>query len=91
MDECLFGERKWAHSLIGYAVPVWRDYFEKDYTVYTGSYTVIHKKRGYWVELEDGTTLQSGGAPEGEYTGTLVYACRSKIVVGREDAVPQNS
>lgn len=65
-----------------YTVPVWQDYFVKDYAVYTGTYTVTHQHKAYWIELEDGTTLQSGGAPEGEYTGTVIYARRSKIVVG---------
>ena len=54
----------------------------KDYAVSTGTYTVTHQHKAYWIELEDGTTLQSGGAPEGEYTGTVIYARRSKIVVG---------
>lgn len=69
--------------LFFYTVPTWQDYFVKDYKVYTGSYTVTYYKRTHWIELEDGTTLRYGSAPEGEYTGKVVYASRSRIVVGR--------
>ena len=69
-----------------------RDYHEKDYVVYRGSFEYViegdsHVGRRRTINLPDGQSLS--GAPdswnaEGTYSGTLVYGKHSHVVVGME-------
>jgi len=60
-----------------------RDYALKDYAVYTGELTVHQTTRQTVIRLGDGTTVRGGaGLTEEDACGTVVYAKRSKIVLG---------
>lgn len=72
--------------------PSYRDTLHKDYATYTGSFTVEYtggRSSGWWILLPDGKRLNIEGsvhdsipAKEGDYTGTVVYAPRSRLVLG---------
>lgn len=71
--------------LLAYCViPGITDYVCKDYVVYTGSFEVYGMRR-VRIKLEDGTVLSGrAGFANGEAYGTVVYAKRTKIVLGGE-------
>ena len=83
--------------LLGYFcawLPCYQDTVHKDYSVYTGVFTVEHtggRFGGRWLALQNGTSLGIEGSAkdavpdeEGTYTGTIVYAPRSELVLGIE-------
>ena len=69
--------------IIGGIVPLLTDHVVKDYVVYTGEIKVCDNYRRPYIELEDGTIVWGGTILSEEDTyGTVVYAKRSKIVLG---------
>ena len=68
------------------------DYQQKDYVIYNGTFEYVNNSyarygTGKDIHLPDGTSLS--GAPDswnvnGTYSGTLVYAKRSGLVLGAE-------
>lgn len=75
--------------LIYCVIPCWSDYIIKDNMVYEGEFKVVRSSSGKYhhrnnIELQDGTYLTgSGGLPEGNYSGTIVYSKRSLVVLGQ--------
>ena len=76
-----------AMNLFIAVIPGWTDYIKKDYIVYGGDLNVeyeVHRHiRSSSIILEDGTVLSGGfGLDEGKHSETIVYAKRTKIVIG---------
>ncbi|MBQ3003043.1 MAG: hypothetical protein IJD82_04870 [Clostridia bacterium] len=72
-------------SLVLFVIPGITDYVCKDYVVYTGSFEVRGTMRRSRIVLEDGTTLSGdAGFENGKAYGTVVYAKRTKLVLGGE-------
>lgn len=72
-----------AALLAGCVIPAWWDYIQKDYAVYTGKVKVVDSMRQSHIELEDGTTVWGSGDLEADDgSGTVVYAVRSKRLLG---------
>lgn len=66
-------------------IPGWTDYCRKDYVVYTGEIRVYNAVKRSRILLPDGTTVWGRGDFDADDTyGTLVYAKRSKILVGTQ-------
>ena len=68
-------------------LPKQQDYRQKDYVLYHGVCTLHRGHRSCdWINLPDGTCLEYSRfvRDEGTYTGTIVYAPRSKLVLGIE-------
>lgn len=70
-------------------IPGWTDYIKKDYIVYgnglPNEYVVHSDLRKSTVILQDGTVLYgSSNFDDGTYHGKIVYAKRSKFIVGIE-------
>lgn len=68
-------------------IPGWTDYIQKDYVVYGDDspkdYVVHSELRKSTILLDDGTVLHgTPGLDEGAYHGRIVYAKRTKILVG---------
>ena len=71
----------------GYTALGWIDYVKKDYVIYIGEFEVSHEGQGYFTDLADGTVLYgTGGFDYGNNYGTIVYAKRSKIVLGGQES-----
>lgn len=67
-------------------IPGWTDYCRKDYVVYSGEFSVYAMPRHSRIRLPDGTTIWGRGYFDTEDTdGTLVYARRSKILMGIQE------
>ena len=61
------------------------DYVNKDYIVYTGDFRVEESgtKYGGTIKLSNGETIKGITLFESDdYTGTIVYSSRSKVVLG---------
>ena len=71
--------------IIGCIAPLVTDHIVKDYVVYTGEIKVCDNFKRPYIELENGTIVRGGTILSEEDTyGTVVYAKRSKIVLGGE-------
>ena len=67
-------------------IPGWTDYCRKDYVVYSGEFSVYAMPKHSRIRLPDGTTIWGRGNFDAEDTdGTLVYARRSKILMGGQE------
>lgn len=72
-------------ALCAGVIPGWIDYIRKDYVVYTGEIEVVRHTRHAYVHLEDGTTLIGGfGLDESDTRATVVYARRSRVLLGSQ-------
>lgn len=70
-------------SLFVAVIPGWTDYIQKDYVVYTGEIEVVDDQRAPRIILQDGTVISGDlGLDDGEYSETIVYSKRTKMLVG---------
>lgn len=87
-------------ATVFWATPMWRDYTQKDYATYDGTFSVVYQQKGWYTVIPEGRSFRwltglspdetylrgSGELEEGTYTGRVVYAPRSEIVLGIEPA-----
>ncbi|MBO5797428.1 MAG: hypothetical protein J6R77_03660 [Clostridia bacterium] len=87
-------------AVVFWVAPMWRDYAQKDYAIYDGTFSVVYQHKGWYTVIPEGRSFRwlagfsaedtylrgSGELETGTYTGRVVYAPRSEIVVGIEPA-----